>query len=135
MSLTKKKTRFVKSKTTPIFIRGRKKPSQAEIDKWQKLTDKCVTTIFERTTAGYGNLVLRHKVRWTPPPRWPKGEVIERNVDGYNLVSYGVNILLIWLNESGFTEMYPALIDDMRKTIVRITNIGDDLTLENDLCF
>lgn len=110
-----------------------KEPTKAALKKYKSLVELCIVTIMNQPSRADNiskklRIVLKHPVKWKRPEGWPVGRFVEKNVDGYDYVSYTAELLLLWAWERKLSKYSPTMLYKKRQS-----TMGEITKMENTL--
>lgn len=116
-----------------------KEPTKAALKKYKSLVELCIVTIMNQPSRTDNvnkklRIVLKHPVKWKRPEGWPVGRFVEKNVDGYDYVSYTAELLLLFLWERRLSKYSPTMLYKKRQhtmgEITKMENMLDMVDME-----
>lgn len=116
-----------------------KEPTKAALKKYKALVELCIVTIMNQPSRADNiskklRIVLKHPVKWKRPEGWPLGRFVEKDLDGYNYVSYQAELLLLWCWERKLSKYSPTMLYRKRQylmgEITKMENILDMVDVE-----
>ena len=112
-----------------------KEPTKAALKKYKALVELCIVTIMNQPSRKDNlskklRIILKHPVKWKRPEGWPLGRFVERDVDGYDYVSYTAELLLLWCWERKLSKYSPTMLYKKRQhTMGEITKMENMLDM------
>lgn len=116
-----------------------KEPTKAALKKYKSLVEFCIVTIMNQPSRRDNiekklRIVLKHPVKWKRPEGWPVGRFVEKNVNGYDYVSYTAELLLLWCWERKLSKYSPTMLYKKRQStmgeITKMENMLDMVDVE-----
>lgn len=110
-----------------------KEPTKAALKKYKALVELCIVTIMNQPSRKDNiekklRIVLKHPVKWKRPEGWPLGRFVEKNLDGYDYVSYTAELMLLWCWERKLSKYSPTMLYKKRQA-----TMGEITKMENML--
>lgn len=110
-----------------------KEPTKAALKKYKSLVELCIVTIMNQPSRKDNiskklRIILKHPVKWKRPEGWPLGRFMEKDIDGYNYVSYQAELLLLWAWERKLSKYSPTMLYKKRQHLM-----GEITKMENML--
>lgn len=110
-----------------------KEPTKAALKKYKSLVELCIVTIMNQPSRADNiakklRIVLKHPIKWKRPEGWPVGRFVEKDLEGYNYVSYQAELLLLWLWERKLSKYSPTMLYKKRQYLM-----GEITKMENML--
>lgn len=116
-----------------------KEPTKAALKKYKSLVELCIVTIMNQPSrkdnvAKKLRIVLKHPVKWKRPEGWPLGRFVEKDVEGYDYVSYTAELVLLWCYYNRYSKYSPTMLYKKRQAmmgeITKMENMLDMIDVE-----
>lgn len=126
-------------KSTVTSTQIDKEPTKAALKKYKSLVELCIVTIMNQPSRKDNiskklRIVLKHPVKWKRPEGWPLGRFVEKDVDGYDYVSYTAELMLLWCWERKLSKYSPTMLYKKRQStmgeITKMENMLDMVDVE-----
>lgn len=110
-----------------------KEPTKAALKKYKALVELCIVTIMNQPSRKDNiskklRIVLKHPVKWKRPEGWPLGRFVEKDVEGYDYVSYTAELVLLWCYTNRYSKYSPTMLYKKRQAMM-----GEITKMENML--